>query len=133
MCGDSLLIVSRQWPRRETRQKLSKNRTSLARNRFLRPCARRVLKPGDRIEKNRARTAKIEEGLRRSRVLVLRMSAHAFGSEWAQLESGTLRTGQWLFRDPLNKERRFPPRASTTPPSKAPWRNSFHSPNCLFR
>ena len=32
------------------------------------------------------------------------MSAHAFGSDWAQLESGTFR-----FRDPLNKERRFLP------------------------
>ena len=32
------------------------------------------------------------------------MSANAFGSDWAQLESGTVR-----FRDPLNKERRFLP------------------------
>ena len=37
------------------------------------------------------------------------LSAHAFGSDWAQLESGTLRTGQRPFRDPLNKERRFLP------------------------
>ena len=51
-----------------------------------------------------ARAAKIEEGLERSRVLVLCMSAQAFGSDWAQLESGTFR-----FRDPLNKERRFLP------------------------
>ena len=36
-------------------------------------------------------------------------AAHAFGSDWAQLESGTLRTGQRPFRDPLNKERRFLP------------------------
>src|SRR5882672_6752828 len=57
-----------------------------------------VLKPGDSIP------AKIEEGLERSRVLVLCMSASAFGSDWAQLESGTFR-----FRDPLNKERRFIP------------------------
>src|SRR5438128_2243029 len=57
-----------------------------------------VLKPGDSIP------AKIEEGLERSRVLVLCMSAHAFGSDWAQLEAGTFR-----FRDPLNKERRFIP------------------------
>lgn len=41
--------------------------------------------------------AKIEEGLEHSRVLVLCMSANAFGSDWAQLESGTFR-----FRDPLN-------------------------------
>lgn len=57
-----------------------------------------VLKPGDSIP------AKIEEGLERSRVLVLCISANAFGSDWAQLESGTFR-----FRDPLNKERRFLP------------------------
>jgi hypothetical protein len=50
------------------------------------------------------RTAKIEEGLEHSRVLVLCMSANAFGSDWAQLEAGTFR-----FRDPLNKERRFIP------------------------
>ena len=62
-----------------------------------------VLKPGDSIP------AKIEEGLERSRVLVLCMSANAFGSDWAQLESGTFRTGQRPFRDPLNKERRFLP------------------------
>ncbi len=57
-----------------------------------------VLRPGDSIP------AKIEEGLEHSRVLVLCMSANAFGSEWAQLEAGTFR-----FRDPLNKERRFIP------------------------
>ncbi len=56
------------------------------------------IKPGDSIP------AKIEEGLERSRVLVLCMSAHAFGSDWAQLEAGTFR-----FRDPLNKGRRFIP------------------------
>ncbi|HZH29222.1 MAG TPA: TIR domain-containing protein [Pyrinomonadaceae bacterium] len=56
------------------------------------------LKPGDNIP------SKIEEGLEHSRVLVLCMSARAFGSDWAQLESYTFR-----FRDPLNKERRFIP------------------------
>ena len=56
------------------------------------------IKPDDSIP------AKIEDGLEHSRVLVLCMSAHAFGSEWAQLEAGTFR-----FRDPLNKERRFVP------------------------
>jgi hypothetical protein len=54
--------------------------------------------PGDSIP------AKIEEGLEHSRVLVLCMSANAFGSDWAQLEAGTFR-----FRDPLNKDRRFVP------------------------
>jgi hypothetical protein len=63
------------------------------------------IRPGDSIP------AKIEEGLERSRVLVLCMSANAFGSDWAQLESGTFR-----FRDPLNKERRFLPlRLDDTP------------------
>src|SRR6266540_7043902 len=56
------------------------------------------IRPGDSIP------AKIEEGLEHSRVLVLCMSANAFGSDWAQLEAGTFR-----FRDPLNKERRFIP------------------------
>ncbi len=37
-------------------------------------------------------------------MLVLCMSANAFGSDWAALESGTFR-----FRDPLNRERRFIP------------------------
>jgi small GTP-binding protein len=56
------------------------------------------IKPGDHI------SAKIEEGLEYSRVLVLCMSAHAFSSDWTILEAGTFR-----FRDPLNKERRFIP------------------------
>src|SRR5438046_1598864 len=55
-----------------------------------------VLRPGLNIPHE------IEEGLEHSRVLVLCMSAQAFGSDWAQLEAGTFR-----FRDPLNKERRF--------------------------
>lgn len=59
-----------------------------------------VLKLGDNIPHN------IEEELERSRMLVLCMSANAFGSDWAQLESSTLRTGQRPFRNPLNKERR---------------------------
>src|SRR5437868_1965682 len=56
------------------------------------------IKAGDNI------LAKIEEGLEHSRVLVLCMSAQAFGSDWTQLESYTFR-----FCDPLNKERRFIP------------------------
>src|SRR5262249_9407136 len=56
------------------------------------------IRAGDHIQ------AKIEEGLEHSRVLVLCMSAQAFGSDWAQLEAGTFR-----FRDPLNKKRRFIP------------------------
>ena len=60
-----------------------------------------VLKPGDRIERNQSKTAKIEEGMERSRVLVLCMSANAFGSGWAQLESATCGRGNLPFRDPL--------------------------------
>src|SRR5919107_2233715 len=56
------------------------------------------LKPGDNIPH------KIEEGLEHSRILLLCMSAHAFGSDWAKLESQTFR-----FRDPLNRQRRFIP------------------------
>lgn len=56
------------------------------------------INPGDSVPK------KIDDGLEDSRVLVLCMSANAFGSDWTQLESYTFR-----FRDPLNKERRFIP------------------------
>jgi hypothetical protein len=41
------------------------------------------------------------------------MSAQAFGSEWAQLESHTFR-----FKDPLNKDRRFIPLRLDTAPIK---------------
>jgi hypothetical protein len=57
-----------------------------------------ILKPGDSLPK------KLDDGLEESRVLVLFMSANAFGSDWAQLEAGAFR-----FRDPLNKELRFIP------------------------
>ena len=57
-----------------------------------------ALKPGDNTP------AEIEAGLEHSRVLVLCMSANAFGSDWAQLEAGTFRC-----RDPLNKKRCFIP------------------------
>jgi hypothetical protein len=40
-----------------------------------------AVKPGGNIP------AKVEQGLRHSRVLVLCMSANAFGSDWAQLEA----------------------------------------------
>jgi hypothetical protein len=52
------------------------------------------IKPGDNIP------AKIEDGLEHSRVVILFMSANAFGSDWTPLESNTFR-----FRDPMNKER----------------------------
>ena len=38
------------------------------------------------------------------------MSAHAFGSDWAQLEEGTCERGDLPLREPLNQERRFLPR-----------------------
>ncbi len=41
------------------------------------------------------------KGLERSRVLVLCMSANAFGSDWAQLESGTFRTLQDYMSEPV--------------------------------
>lgn len=53
-----------------------------------------VLNPGDSIP------AKIEEGLELSRVLVLCISANAFGSDWAQLEAGTCGRGNLPLRNP---------------------------------
>ncbi len=48
-----------------------------------------VHQPGGSIERYQSKTAKIEEGLERSRVLVLCMSAHAFDSDRAELERST--------------------------------------------
>ncbi len=45
------------------------------------------IRPGDSIEEAQSKTAKIEEGLKRFRVMVLCMSVNAFGSDWAQLET----------------------------------------------
>jgi WD40 repeat protein len=73
------------------------------------------IKPGDSIP------AKIEEGLERSRVLVLCMSANAFASDWAQLEAGTFR-----FRDPLNKELRFIPLRFDNAPVKGSLAQFLH-------
>src|ERR1700730_1131097 len=77
------------------------------------------IRPGDSIP------AKIEEGLERSRVLVLCMSAQAFGSDWARLESGTFRV-----RDPLNKERRFIPLGLAAGPIKGSLAHSLYI-SCL--
>ncbi len=78
------------------------------------PIAERLRKAGLRVWfdaweiKPRAaktlRAKKTAEGLSRSRVLVLCMSANAFGPDWPELEAGTFR-----FRDPLNNELRFVP------------------------
>ncbi|HEV7509931.1 MAG TPA: DUF4365 domain-containing protein [Thermoanaerobaculia bacterium] len=70
---------------------------------IVRSIARRLRADGLRVWFSH-RAKKIEEGLEHSRVLVLCMSANAFGSDWAQLEACTFR-----FRDPLNKGRRFIP------------------------
>jgi WD40 repeat protein len=56
------------------------------------------IKPGDMIG------LKIEQGLEKSRTLILVMSKAAFESEWVSLERHTL-----LFRDPTNSKRRFIP------------------------
>ena len=76
-----------------------------------------VLKPGDSIP------AKIEEGLERSRVLVLCMSANAFGSDWAQLEAGT----SGFATPPKQGAPLHPLCGLMKPPLKALWRNSFRS------
>ncbi len=57
-----------------------------------------AIRPGDDIYLH------IEHGLESSRVLVLCMSPAAFASDWVRLERGTT-----LFRDPLNRARRFVP------------------------
>ena len=55
-----------------------------------------ILKPGENI------SAKTQQGLEGSRVLLLSMSANAFGSSWSKLEALTFQ-----FRDPLNPDRRL--------------------------
>ncbi|MCS5693143.1 toll/interleukin-1 receptor domain-containing protein [Cyanobium sp. FGCU-6] len=67
-----------------------------------------IIKPGDPI------SVKIEEGLEHSAVLLFCMSAHAFGSDRLGLESHTA-----LFRDPLNRDRRFVPLRLDDAPIKA--------------
>ena len=54
--------------------------------------------PGDMIGR------KIEQGLEKSRCLILVMSKNAFDSEWVALERHTA-----MFRDPTNRDRRFIP------------------------
>jgi TIR domain len=68
---------------------------------------------------------KIEDGLEHSRVLVFCMSANAFGSDWAQLL-----TGSQLSTNDRPAEPGAPlhsPAARRRPPSKARWPNSFTS------
>ena len=67
-----------------------------------------IIRPGDLI------SAKIEEGLEQSAVLLLCMSANAFGSDWVTLEGHTA-----IFRDPQNLERRFVPLRLDDAPIKA--------------
>jgi len=56
------------------------------------------IQPGDMIG------LKIQQGLERSRTLLMVMSSAYFASEWSTLEHHTL-----LFRDPTNAQRRFIP------------------------
>ncbi len=67
-----------------------------------------LIQPGDLI------SAKLEEGLEHSAVLLLCMSANAFGSDWVSLEGHTA-----IFRDPQNLERRFVPLRLDDAPIKA--------------
>ena len=57
-----------------------------------------IIKPGDAIG------VKINEGLEKSRVLVLAISANASESDWVTFEHQSI-----LFNDPTNKTRRFIP------------------------
>lgn len=57
-----------------------------------------AIKPGDDIY------MQVERGLETSRTLILCMSPAAFGSDWVSLERSTA-----LFRDPINRHRRFIP------------------------
>ncbi|NJO37206.1 MAG: TIR domain-containing protein [Rhizobiales bacterium] len=57
-----------------------------------------VLQPGDPI------SLKIQQGLEKSRVLLMCISKAYFASNWTKLEHHTL-----LFRDPTNEQRRFVP------------------------
>ena len=66
------------------------------------------VKAGDNVP------AKIERRLEQSRVLVLCMSANAFGNGWADLEKSTFQ-----FRDTLNMDRRFVPLRLDDAPIKA--------------
>ena len=85
-----------------------------------------VLKPGDSLssgERARVRASQIEEGLEHSSAVPLAhrtgegsgvRAANAFGSDWAQWETGMCgRRNLWerqpAVRDPLNQERRFLP------------------------
>lgn len=74
---------------------------------IVRPLAERLRQDGLKVwfdESEAATPAELEDGLEHSRVLVLCMSANAFGSDWAQLESGTFR-----FRDSLSRDHHFRP------------------------
>ncbi|MFZ9753320.1 MAG: WD40 repeat domain-containing protein, partial [Cyanobium sp.] len=67
-----------------------------------------IIRPGDHI------STAIDEGLEHSAVLLLCMSAQAFGSEWVSLEGYSA-----IFRDPLNRDRRFLPLRLDDAPIKA--------------
>jgi WD40 repeat protein len=66
-----------------------------------RPTARDLAR---RLRADGLRVTWDKQNLKQARTLVLLMSAHAFGSEWATLEGHTL-----PFRDPADAQRRFVP------------------------
>ena len=70
-----------------------------------------IVQPGDLISQ------KIEDGLEQSALLLFCMSANAFGSDWVTLESHSA-----IFRDPLNRDRRFVPLRLDDAPIKAMFR-----------
>ena len=72
----------------------------------------RVWLDEEQIKPGHSMPAKIEEGLEHSRVLMLCMSANAFGSDWTQLRptpSQPSTLNRQPIGDPLNKDRRFIP------------------------
>src|SRR5260370_37167151 len=68
----------------------------------VRPIAERLRKDGLRVWFDESEDpSKVEEGMERSRVLVLCMSGNVFGADWAKVETRTFRV-----REPLYNERR---------------------------
>jgi hypothetical protein len=81
---------------------------------------------------SRRYAAKIEEGLEHSHVLVLCVSANAFGSDWAQSRlphSQPSTLNPQPAGDPLNQERRFIPLR----PDDAPIKGSLAQFLCVNR
>ena len=82
-----------------------------------------VLKPGDSIETNQSKTAKIEEGLERSRVLVLCRSANAFGSDLGAVGVRHVKNGQPALSRPAGQGAPLPSDAARRHPRQ--WLSGF--------